>query len=581
MVNINLRTKFFVLLLTLCCIGSVQAADFSAQVDRYVLEEGESLELKLKVDDSSLLSQPDYSVLNQSFEVLNESRSSQLQIINGQSQSSTVWTLTLMPKSTGELIIPAISLKNLRSQPITINVNKTSDSTTTVLETNPQIMVEAVVDKTQAVVQEQVILSVRLLYQGVQISQWALSEPDAGDAVVRELGSSTQYEKQIGNLKYGVLERRYAIFPQSSGTLEIKPIIFDGIVHEGRRSHFFGRGQQIRHHSRAITLSVAPQNPQFRYKVWLPAKQVTLEERWSSAPDQLKIGDSITRTLTLTALGQSSATLPPLELNLPEDLKSYPDKADLDESINSDGLLGKRTESIAIIPSHEGEYIVPALEVPWWDTVNQKVQIARLPERHISVLAATGNTATHKQTPAAVEPQTQASVVDAPLTTNSALESEIKKWQTATVTLAILLFLILLFFLVKPWHQRHAIKQVSHPGKVETKDSLKLSQAYAHLLATCQTNNCKELQTALLNWGTCYYEKPVHSLGELAAYLNNGDIKKELQELEKRLYGHSSETDPKPWHAERLCSLIKQMPTSFSASKPSDTDKLAHLYPDV
>jgi hypothetical protein len=567
-------------------MGSVQAANFSAQVDRYVLEEGESLELKLKVDDSSLLNQPDYSALNQSFEVLNESRSSQLQIINGQSQSSTVWTLTLMPKSTGELIIPAISLKNLRSQPITINVNKTSDSATTVLETTPQIMVEAVVDKTQVLVQEQVLLSVRLLYQGgVQISQWALSEPDAGDAVVRELGSSTQYEKQIGNLKYGVLERRYAIFPQSSGTLEIKPIIFDGIVHEGRRSHFLGRGQQIRHRSHAITLNVAPQNSQFKYKVWLPAKKLRLEERWSSAPDQLKIGDSITRILTLTALGQSSATLPPLELNLPEDLKSYPDKADLDESINSEGLLGKRTESIAIIPSHKGEYIVPALEVPWWDTVNQKVQIARLPERRISVTAATGSSATHKQTPAAVEPQTQAStsLVDPPLTTNSAsaLESEIKKWRTATVVLAILLFLILLFFLVKLWYPRRSFKQVSHPGKVETKDCLKLSQAYTHLLATCQTNNCKELQTALLNWGACYYEKPVHSLGELAACLNNEDMKKELQELEKRLYGHNSESDPKPWQAERLCALIKQMPASFSASKPSATDKLVHLYPNV
>lgn len=581
MVDINLCTRFLVLLLTLCCIGSVQATSFSAEVDRYVLEEGESLELTLKLDDSNLLSQPDYSALEQSFEVLNESRSSQLQIINGQTQSSTLWRLTLMPKSVGELIIPAISLKNLRSQPITINVNKASNSTTTVLETNPQIKVEALVDKTDVVVQEQVLLTVRLLYQGVQISQWALSEPDAGDAVVRELGSSTQYEKQIGSIKYGVLERRYAIFPQSSGTLEIKSIIFDGVVHEGRRSHFLGRGQQIRHRSKAINLSVAPQDPKFRYKVWLPAKQLTLEERWSSAPDQLKVGDSITRTLTVTALGQSSATLPPLELNLPENLKSYPDKADLDESINREGLLGKRTESIAIIPSHEGEYIVPALELPWWDTVNQKVQIARLPERRISVRGPTANTPINKQTPAAIEAQTQVSVLDAPVITNSALESEIKKWQIATVTLATLLFLILLFFLVKRWNSHQVFKRESHSDKLGAQDNLKLSQAYAHLLATCKTNNCKELQAALLSWGSCYYEKPMHSLGELAVHLNNEGLKKELQELEKQLYGHSSETQSTPWQAEHLCALIKQMPVSFSASKSSTTNKLAHLYPDV
>ena len=57
--------------------------------------------------------------------------------------------------------------------------------------------------------------------------------------------------------------------------------------------------------ARQIRIRPAPADTQVQ--PWLPAQQLTLEEAWSASPEQLELGQPLTRTLALIADGLTAA----------------------------------------------------------------------------------------------------------------------------------------------------------------------------------------------------------------------------------------------------------------------------------
>ncbi|WP_048277362.1 BatD family protein, partial [Pseudomonas aeruginosa] len=99
---------FCSLLLALLCVSA--HASFSASVDRARLTEGESVELTLESDDPTLFGKPDLSPLDALFEVLGTRQVNRLATQNGRAQATTRWIVTLLPKQSGYVAIPPISL---------------------------------------------------------------------------------------------------------------------------------------------------------------------------------------------------------------------------------------------------------------------------------------------------------------------------------------------------------------------------------------------------------------------------------------------------------------------------------------
>ncbi len=109
-------------------MASSWAVKFESSVDRNQVGEGESLVLTVRYNSNLLSDDPDFSPVKQQFTLYNQQRKSSFQFINGKSDSWTVWTLTLIPKRKGNLVIPALSFKGENSKAIQIQVNKISDS---------------------------------------------------------------------------------------------------------------------------------------------------------------------------------------------------------------------------------------------------------------------------------------------------------------------------------------------------------------------------------------------------------------------------------------------------------------------
>ena len=81
------------------------AVAFEANVDRTTVGEGESILLTVKYNSNVFSGNPDMSVLEKDFDIINQNRKNNFQFINGKSESWTIWQLALIPKSKGKVVI--------------------------------------------------------------------------------------------------------------------------------------------------------------------------------------------------------------------------------------------------------------------------------------------------------------------------------------------------------------------------------------------------------------------------------------------------------------------------------------------
>ncbi|MCP4995127.1 MAG: protein BatD, partial [Gammaproteobacteria bacterium] len=338
-------------------------------IDRDVVHINESFQLYFEID-ASVNSSPDFSPLEKNFDILSRSQSTSINMINGDYRALTRWTLDVMAKNVGRQEIPSIRVGK-DSSPVKI-ITVTNAAAPQAGQGSEEVFFELDAQPREPYVQAQVVYTIRL-FRAVNTQNSSLTEPklSGAKAVIEKLGDDTNFETQRQSKRYLVVERKYAIFPQSSGSITIEPVVFTGQLSTGRRSlfdSFRSRPRMLRSRSKTIQLNARPIPDLFTGRTWLPANQLQLHETWSQNPPEFKVGEPITRTLALIAGGLTSGQLPELQPAVPETFKQYPDQPSLEDSFNPDGVLGRRQEKIALIPSKVGKFVLPAIEIPWWNT---------------------------------------------------------------------------------------------------------------------------------------------------------------------------------------------------------------------
>ncbi|PAV74156.1 hypothetical protein WR25_23066 [Diploscapter pachys] len=164
------------------------------------------------------------------------------------------------------------------------------------------------------------------------------------NAKVDPLGESRTYEKEINGVRHGVIETRYAIYPQQSGDLDVPPLRFTATAADnGEQPAGTPRvGRQVQVSSLPLRLTVKPIPAGYPAdRPWLPARSLTLEEHWNPDPNSqpTQIGDSLTRNISVRAEGLSSTQLPPLPATEAAGLRRYPDQPLLRNEIGERGMV--------------------------------------------------------------------------------------------------------------------------------------------------------------------------------------------------------------------------------------------------
>ena len=549
------------LVLLIMTLGSSAAMGaITASLDRDRISLGDTVRLTIIATENEKLKDADLRALSKDFEIVGRSTNSSTSIVNGRMSQARKVIIDLMPRRVGSLNVPSIPMGQNNTQSIRVEVNPASATPTG----EQTVVFEVEVDKDSVYVQGQIILTLRI-QQSINLDGGTISELKLDDAFVKPLEQHS-FQRDIDGRPWRVNEVRYAIFPEQSGTLEIPAQVFSGRASRRRQSVFDlgGGGQILRRSSEPLSIEILPKPSSFTANTWLPAQSLTLQETWSIEPDELRVGESTTRTIQILGEGLQGAQLPPILFTPIDGLKYYPDQPQISEQEVADGLVGIRQDSAAVVAIRPGTFLIPEIRIPWWNTQTEQLEYAVLPEREINVAAA-------EITDLTAEPVLSAIPIDitaTPLTnpTRHWLGGPIWPIVTAISTLGWILTLLYL------WRVRRS----TAPNNPHAPDNSAEKQVFKQLLAVCADNNAALTRGAIIDWIAAFTPKasPV-SLDEVAKLLGDEEFTREIDRLDTCLYS----SDQDHWDGTSLADCLRRLRRA-SGHGGDETAELIKLYPN-
>jgi len=383
-----LQSTLIVFLLTLLLSTAAYADVHSleATIDRNPVMLDEAIRLTVTADGSADRDAFDSSPLLKDFVVGRTSVSSQTSIVNFDTKRTTVWTTTLFPRKEGTFTIPSLTIEGKSTQPIQVKVIPVQEQSNVARD----YFVTTDIDVKEAYLNQQLLYTVKLFLSS-NIERGSLQAPEMQNAEITQLGEDKQYTDIVNGRRYQIIERQFAVVPQASGEFTLRGPIFTGEVmaaNTNQRFGFFNRTQQINRVGPDITVNIKP-IPQGIDYPWLPSEMVRVDEEWPQG-DSFVAGEPVTRIVTLTALGVVEEQLPDIPEFYPPNFKLYPDQSNTTTVEKDQSLISQRQTSLAIIPTQPGNFVLPEITIPWFNTLTQQTEYATIPARSITVAPAGG-----------------------------------------------------------------------------------------------------------------------------------------------------------------------------------------------
>ena len=375
--------KTVLLILVISIWSTASSAELSTRLSRSSIDELESVQLTIRANGTRSVEELDLSELEKNFQVLNTNTSSQYQYINGNEQSWVDYQITLKPRIAGTLTIPSLTIGNESSLPLTLKVRPISQSLRD--EINQLVFFEVETSKESVYVQEQLLFTRRLVYSnGVQLYNEIPGPPKIANALVLILGETRSGTTERNGKKYGVVEQRFAIFPEMSGKLEIPAIDITASVRLIERGRVSRKG--VRVSTTDLIVNVMPVPEAYPEEApWLPAQAIILTQTLEPGVSKANVGDTLQRKIQVRIDGNTGSILPSLNAQPSESLFSiYPTAPSIKDDTSGDSVIGFRTESSSIVPLQPGQLSLGETSITWWDTVSNEVRISVLADSRIS-----------------------------------------------------------------------------------------------------------------------------------------------------------------------------------------------------
>jgi len=388
----------FCLLYALCSPLSAFAQNFSASVDKNVVQQGEQFTLTLSLEGSSSASNLRLPEMANFMILSGPNQSTNMQWVNGRVSQSVSFTYILQPRDVGKFSIPSATInvggKNLQTQPISIEVtkgappqkkqqNQQDQNASVDQQIRDNLFLRAVVDKAKVFQGEQITVTWKV-YTRVNIVNYQLSKqasiPNAWteDLEIAQQVSLTRevYEGKQWNV--GVLKKT-AIFPTQSGTMEINPLEVECVVQVQLRRQsnnpfdqffndpFFGNVQNVNYKTASQKLKIEvmplPQNAPTSFKgnvgVFKMDAQVT--------KDNVQTNEAVSLKIKISGTGNVRLIESP-NVVLPNDFQKFDPKTNEDVNRKGDIVSGTKAFEYIMIPRFPGKKTVAPFEFSYFDT---------------------------------------------------------------------------------------------------------------------------------------------------------------------------------------------------------------------
>lgn len=481
--------------------SAVFADGLTARINTEKLALGDTFQLTLSADPAELTVAPDISALNADFDILGTSKSSQTRIVNGQRSAMESWIITLAPRATGHLTIPAIGAGSMMSAALSVDVFDPADLPPTERAQGAAMTLTA--EPGTHYEQQEIPLTLRITTNDA-LRDGAITEPSSPDYMLERRGEDRTSRMTQDGKPVTVIERDYLLRPQKSGTLSIASFTLRGNVADPdarandpfadffKRAPFSGMGSPLNamlNPGRPVSLRTAPLTLEIKARPtatddwFLPAKAVSLTAEWQPAQPDFRVGEAVTRHVRIEALGATEVQLPDIALPDVEDARVYSEGSKSGSIDTPDGTAAVRDFTFSVVPTTGGTLTLPEIRVNWFDTDNEQARTAILPAETIRV---EGPVASAAATPPAATPTLAAPVA-------SSQFAPLQGWMLAAIAAVAVLLAGVGVYL---WRKRMTSKK---PHATLTKASERKMEL-RRVKAACAASDAKTAYGAALGW---------------------------------------------------------------------------------
>ena len=519
---------FLVVGVLLAWYSPAQAQTVTVHVSNNKIDQDTGLTVEFRVTGGPV-AEPDWTPITRDFNILSRNQMQAVQIVNGKQTSRFTWKLELMPKRAGTLIIPAMKFGALLSQQKAIQV-KVRKPPPQSAAARPDIYLRATINPTNIYVQQQVILTLKVFM--AKPVNGNITPPKANlQTIVEALGEAKNYQVNQKGKVYKVYERRYLLFPQASGDMVIEPGHLTGNYVEKRRR--IG----VNKNSPPVKAKVLAVPKQFSGNFWAPAQAVSLKQQWSGDIKQWEQGKPLTRTIDLSAAGLLPSQLPEVPTYEMRRFNVYAEpNPSMKKNFTNSGVVGARQQKFVFIPRREGEYKMPAIKIPWWNTKSNRAEYAELPAVTVRVVAEKSGLIEDEE-----KTLDDSIITEMPPIESDGVVSILSDVEAAGFWFWLSMgfasgWLLTLLLLLRRQQTVQALARVVVHRMTQRVD---LRKALKHLRAACITEDPVAVREALLQWGSVIWQNsPPQTLGQLACFCSE-ELAAHIKRLDQAIYGKS------------------------------------------
>jgi hypothetical protein len=398
----------------------------------------------------------------------------------------------------------------------------------------PTPILRASIEPSRVVVGQPVTLHIDVLVPNYLTTPPVFPDFQLRNAVTRPLATINMSEQHAG-VTYAGMRRDFAIHPQEPGAYALadQAIVVTYAADPPR--------------TQTVTVTL----PRLSFEAFIPdaaaaidpfvaATRFTLRQSIEGASPDMKVGDAVIRTVTIEAQGIPSMLLPPVSLAAPAGIAVYPDQPSLQDRSDSrtDVLTATRIDRATFMLQQPGDYVLPGIEIAWWNLGDQTIQRARADAVTVHVAPNPALAPSAGSTEAAKTSRWR-----------TAIASLAAHWRLVALATGGLLVLGWLF-----WRATPALAERLRSRREAYRRSE--AAAFAHLRKTARRADPAATYFALRAWLERFAPAaPTHTVQALAAATQDTALDRELARLDARLFAAPT-ISKTPWSARPLLRRV-------------------------
>ncbi|WP_047515543.1 BatD family protein [Vibrio harveyi] len=182
---------------------------------------------------------------------------------------------------------------------------------------------------------------------------------------------ATNYTERKGGQTWSRQRWEITLYPQASGQFVIPPVAVGVQVSAPDGSKVAGTlyTQPIKFEASMPSGLLSDES------AWFTATKVSVDQKWTTSNDELKVGDAITRTITINAQDSLSVLLPDLLSNdSTASYQAYPQPNRLDDKQTRGDYQSSRIEESVYVIQQGGEFTLPEHTFQWWNSQSKQLE---------------------------------------------------------------------------------------------------------------------------------------------------------------------------------------------------------------